>query len=458
MSGKAVRPDSSQEPTKGMTNSISRLHVLHIAWPIILSNLSTPLLGLVDTAVIGNWGDASLIGAIALGGIMFSFLYWGFGFLRMGTTALVAQAVGAQQPMQSRASFYRAFLLGSSIGFLLVVLQTPISNLALSMLDGSEAVESSARKYFEIRIWAAPISLAHLAVMGLLLGHGETKLLLLLQLILNCTNIVLDIVFVVFLEMGVEGVAYATVIAEVLALFAGLIIVYRQLNAHDETLHVPAAILFDKSALKVMFLINRDIMIRTLCLIFAFAWFANQGAQAGDITLAANAILMQFVSFAAFFLDGFALAAETLVGRAIGANDAKFLDTAIYYASELGFVTAIFLGGFFLLAGDLMINIVTNIPAVRLEANTYLIWVIFTPIVSIACYLLDGIFIGSTRTREMRNAMIASLAAFLIAWYFFHHWWGNHGLWFSLQIYFIARGVTLALYFPRVKQAVSRNV
>jgi len=214
--------------------------------------------------------------------------------------------------------------------------------------------------------------------------------------------------------------------------------------------------LFDKAALKVMFLINRDIMIRTLCLIFAFAWFANQGAQAGDITLAANAILMQFVSFAAFFLDGFALSAETLVGRAIGANDPKFLDTAIYYTSELGFVTALLLGGFFFLAGDLMISIVTNIDSVRLMAGSYLPWVIFTPLISVACYLLDGIFIGSTRTREMRNAMIASLAAFLIAWYFFHQWWGNHGLWFSLQIYFIARGVTLALYFPRIKRAVTR--
>ena len=156
---------------KSPTYSLGRWQVLHIAWPIILSNLSTPLLGLVDTAVIGNWGDASLIGAIALGGIIFSFLYWGFGFLRMGTTALVAQAVGARQTVQSRASFYRAFILGSLIGFLLLILQAPILDFALSMLDGSDAVESSARRYFEIRIWAAPISLAHLAIMGLLLGH-----------------------------------------------------------------------------------------------------------------------------------------------------------------------------------------------------------------------------------------------------------------------------------------------
>lgn len=442
---------------KSPTYSLGRWQVLHIAWPIILSNLSTPLLGLVDTAVIGNWGDASLIGAIALGGIIFSFLYWGFGFLRMGTTALVAQAVGARQTVQSRASFYRAFMLGSLIGFLLLILQAPILDFALSMLDGSDAVESSARRYFEIRIWAAPISLAHLAIMGLLLGHGETKLLLLLQLILNCSNIVLDIVFVVFLEMGVEGVALATVIAEVLALCAGLIIVYRKLNAHDNTLKVPFAILLDKAALKVMFLINRDIMIRTLCLIFAFAWFANQGAQSGDITLAANAILMQFVSFAAFFLDGFALAAETLVGRAIGADDAQFLDKAIYYASELGLVTAFFLGSIFFFAGDLIINVITNIEEVRQVASTYLPWVIVTPLVSVACYLLDGIFIGSTRTQEMRNAMIASLAAFLIAWYFFHPWWGNHGLWLSLEIYFIARGVTLAFYFPKIKHTVSRS-
>jgi multidrug resistance protein, MATE family len=438
-------------------NSLSRWQVLNIAWPIILSNLSTPLLGLVDTAVIGNWGEASLIGAIALGGIIFSFLYWGFGFLRMGTTALVAQAIGAQRPVQSRASFYRAFILGSLIGCLLLILQSPILDFALSLLDGSREVESSARRYFEIRIWVAPISLAHLAIMGLLLGHGETKLLLLLQLILNCTNIVLDIIFVVFLQMGVEGVALATVIAEVLAFCAGLIIVHQKLKAHDVTLNVPLAILFDKKALKVMFLINRDIMIRTLCLIFAFAWFANQGAQAGDVTLAANAILMQFVSFAAFFLDGFALAAETLVGRAIGAKNVQFLNKAISYSSQLGVITALLIGVIFFFTGDLMINVITNIEEVRQVASSYLLWVIVTPAVSVACYLLDGIFIGATRTQEMRNAMIASLVAFLLAWYFFHPWWGNHGLWLSLEVYFIARGVTLAFYFPKIKQAMSHS-
>ncbi len=439
-------------PGSNFLQSVSRRQVFHIAWPIILSNLSTPLLGLVDTAVIGNLGDPALIGAIAIGGMIFSFLYWGFGFLRMGTTGLVAQARGARNLTETKASFYRAFLIGLLIGSLMLMLQYPIITGALHIIGGSEYVEAEALSYFQVRIWGAPISLAHLAIMGFLLGLQDTRSLLLLQIVLNGTNIILDFVFVVGFGWAVMGVAAATVISEVIAIILGLFIVTRRIHASGTSLLIPKHVLLRTRALKRMFVINMDIMIRTLCLIFCFAWFTNQGAQSGDVILSANAILMQFVSFSAFFLDGFALAAETLVGSAIGARDKTGLNRSIRFSTELGVSTALLLTFFFWLLGTPMIHLLTNAEAVRSVGTQYLIWAIVTPLLSVWCYLLDGIFIGATRTAEMRNAMIFSLATFLTGWYFLHGTFGNHGLWLAFQLYFLARAASLAFYLPRLRR------
>lgn len=429
---------------------ISRRHVLHIAWPIILSNLSTPLLGLVDTAVIGNLGDASLLGAIALGAVIFSFIYWGFGFLRMGTTALVAQAVGADQQREASAVFLRAAILGVCIGSLLVVLRTPIAMASLGLLEGSSEVENAANAYFSVRIMGAPFSLALLAVMGYLLGIQATGTVLVLNLVLNGLNILLDLVFVLSLGWGVEGVALATVIAEVSALAIGLIVLMPRLR---RTGPVALSLLLNAQELSRMFRVNRDIMIRTLCLIFAFAWFTNQGASQGDIILATNAILMQFVSFSAFFLDGFALAAETLVGAAVGARNKATINQSIRYVFELGIVTAILLSLLFWLGGEAVISLLTNIESVRDSTAVFIWWAIFAPIVSVWCYLLDGVFIGATKTPEMRNAMIASLIVFLGMWWLVTPQLGNHGLWLALYGYFIARTLSLGYYLPGLIRA-----
>ena len=436
------------------TGSITRMRVFAIAWPIILSNLSTPLLGLVDTAVVGNLGDSALIGAIAIGAMIFSFLYWGFGFLRMGTTGLVAQAYGSGDAVEVKASFYRAFGIGTVIGIVLLALQTPIMALSFLLIDGSAEVESAAATYFEIRILGAPLSLAHLAVMGFLLGRQKTGALLALQLLLNGTNIVLDFVFVIGLGLGVAGVAAATVIAEFVAILVGTVIVVRTLRSEGD-LTVSWGRLLDLPELRRMFSVNRDIMIRTLCLIFAFAWFTNEGAQSGDTILAANAILMQFVTFSAFFLDGFALASETLVGSAVGAADRERLRHSIAYSTQLAFVTSVVLTLLFVVAATPVIAILTNVEAVIAEAHVYLPWAIAAPIISVWCYLLDGIFIGATRTREMRNAMIISLAAFLGAWYLLTPL-GNHGLWLALMTYFIARALSLYAFLPSVTGAIDR--
>ncbi|MBV1878987.1 MAG: MATE family efflux transporter [Pseudomonadales bacterium] len=429
---------------------ISRRHVLHIAWPIILSNLSTPLLGIVDTAVIGNLGNTAYIGAIAIGAMIFSFIYWGFGFLRMGTTGLVAQAIGANNQNEVKAALYRAIGLGVLIGLALVVLQNPISHLAFNLVSGSPEVETAALKYFEIRIWAAPVSLAHLAIMGFLLAKQDSRSLLFIQLILNGTNIILDLVFVVGLGWEITGVAVATIISEVIAIIVGIVIVMGSIGYSYKQLSIPWFTLLNTAALKHMLIVNRDIMIRTLCLLFAFAWFTNQGAQAGDLVLSANALLMQLVSFAAFFLDGFALAGESLVGQAVGAADKNQLIRSIRYCFELAAGTSLVLSMLFWLLGNPIIHLMTNIELVQQTAQQYLIWAIIAPPISFCCYLLDGIFIGATCTREMRNAMLFSLLAFLCSWYFLHASWDNHGLWLSLHIYFLSRAASLGYYLPRI--------
>lgn len=434
---------------------VSRRQVVQIAWPIILSNLSTPLLGVVDTAVIGNLGDSALIGAIAIGAMIFSFLYWGFGFLRMGTTGLVAQAQGAGDLEEVKASFYRPLLTGLGIGITLLVLQVPLSNLAFYLIDGSAQVEDAARSYFQIRILGAPVSLANLAIIGFLLGQQQTRVLLAVQVVLNGTNIGLDFLFVVGLGWSVAGVAAATVIAEVTAIVLGGFMVVRKLRDNGATLRLPLSRLAEVSALTRMFAVNRDIMIRTLCLVFAFAWFTNQGAKSGDTVLAANAILMQFVSFSAFFLDGFALAAEALVGHAVGARDRSRLGDSIRYTTQLGVVTSLALCAGFYLTAMPVIRLLTNVADVREAAGRFLLWAVLAPIVSVWCYLLDGIFIGATRTIEMRNAMIVSLAAFLLAWYFLQSHFGNHGLWAALMIYFLARAASLFVYLPRLVDTVA---
>jgi MATE family multidrug resistance protein len=425
--------------------------VLFIAWPIILSNLSTPLLGLVDTAVIGNLGDPALIGAIAVGAMIFSFIFWGFGFLRMGTTGLVAQANGAGDVDEVKATFYRATILAAMIAFMLLLLQKPLAIIAFSLIEGSDAVESAALTYFTIRIWGAPFSLLHLAVLGYLLGQGKSTLILWLQLLLNGTNIVLDVVFVVFLGWDVAGIAAATLIAEILAATFGLFLVLRHMRTAYGSSGVRWEQLKDIPALVRMLNVNRDIMIRTLCLIFAFAWFTNEGAKAGDVLLASNAILMQFVSFSAFFLDGYALAAESLVGVAVGARNEEQYSLTLRYICELGFANSLLLSGAFFFGGPFVIDLLTNVPEVREASRVYLVWAIAAPVVSLWCYLLDGVFIGATCTKEMRNAMIISLLAFLAGWYLLQGPFGNHGLWLSLQLYFIARALSLAWYLPNVR-------
>lgn len=423
-----------------------------LAAPIMLSNVSVPLLGAVDTAVVGHLPDPAYLGAVAVGALIFNFLFWGFGFLRLSTTGLAAQAHGGGRADELRAVLGRAALLALAIGVGLILLRGPIAWGAFAVIGTSDAVRGHAETYVDIRIWAAPATLATYALLGWLLGIGRARLVLLIQLVLNGSNIVLDLVFVVGLGWEVAGVAWASVIAEYLALAVGLAVMARLLPGLGGAWR--RSLLTDLAAFRRLMGVNRDLFLRTLCLIAGFAWFTAQGAQMGDTVLAANAVLLNFQSFLAYALDGYAHAAEALVGHAIGARDGDGFDQVVRVTGLWALLTA---GGFALLyglAGPLLIAVLTGIAEVRATALAYLPWTVAMPLVAVWSYQLDGIFIGALRTAAMRNAMALSLAALLAAGWLLVPLAGNHGLWAAFTLFMVARAVTLGLAFPALRRGV----
>lgn len=422
-----------------------------LAGPIVISNVTVPLLGAVDTAVVGHLPDPRYIGGVAIGALIFSFVYWGFGFLRMGTTGLTAQAWGADNPAEVRAMLARGLLLAVGIGVALLILRAPIGILSFRLLHASIAVEEQATAYYAIRIWGAPAALANYVLLGWFLGLQDARWPLLLQLVMNGLNIALDIVFVMGLAWGVEGVAGATVIAEYVAVGLGLVLASRRLAAMGGG--QAGARILDGARIRRMIVVNRDIFIRTLCLIFAFAWFTDRSAVLGDSTLAANAVLMNLVTIAAYGLDGFAHAAEALVGGTVGRRDPAALSAAVRAAMLWAGLVSLATAAVFALAGGTMIDIMTGLPEIRALARDFLPWVAVAPVVAVWCFLYDGIFLGATRTRELRDAMLMSMTGYLVAAWMFLPVWGNHGLWAALLLFFVLRGLTLAAYYPRVARA-----
>ena len=437
--------------------SITYSYLIRKAWPIILANASVPLLGLVDTAVIGNIGSVEDLGAIAFGALIFSFVYWSFGFLRMGTTGFTAQAAGAGDVTEVRAVLGRALLMSVSLGILLIFLQWPIRLIAFSLLGGTESVEILASDYFQIRIWGAPATLTNFALMGLLVGLGLSKSLLLVQLFLNTLNILLDVWFAAILELGVAGIALGTVLAEWMTVFLAGWLIFRKLRQSKRPTEAfwPKVRILDKSMLMKTLSANADIMIRTLLLVFSFAFFVNQSARFGDVLLAANHILLQLISFAAFFLDGYAFVVEALTGSAIGAKQLSRFDLAVRRSTVLALVTAIGLAAVTWFWGEAAIGLLTDLTEVRLAAGSMLIFAAVYIICSFAAFQLDGVFIGASFTREMRNAAILSLLIFLLAWWFLERNFGINGLWWAMIIYVIARAGALLMYFPLLRHSIS---
>ncbi len=432
---------------------ITHRSLLFRAWPIILANMAPPLLGLADTAIIGNLGDAAALGAIAFGALILSFLYYSFGFLRMGTTGFTAQAAGAGDDTEVRAVMGRALLLATVIGIFLLLLQTPLEAIAFFLLEGSPAVENSAQDYFRIRIWGAPAALSVFALSGILIGLGKGRLLLTLQLFLNGLNILLDLLFAGVFGMGVAGIAAGTLIAEWSAFAFGGLLLYRELAANklrDEKFW-PLVRILDGASLRNTVSSNTDILLRTLVLVLSFAFFTSQSARFGDVILAANHLLIQFIAFAAFFLDGYAFVVESLAGRALGAGRRDVFDLTVRKSTTISFLTAAALALLLALAGRQIIALLTDIPEVRFAANDMLHFAVIYVLLSFAAFQLDGIYIGVSRTRQMRNAAFQSTAIFVLAWWLLTERMGVAGLWWAMIVYVVARAVALLRYLPGLR-------
>jgi len=434
----------SESFTDGLTHS----RVLKIAIPIVLANATVPILGAVDTGVVGQMQAAAPIGAVGIGAIILTAIYWIFGFLRMGTTGLTAQALGAGDKGEVAALLTRSLLIGLAGGLLMILLQVPLFYGAFLVAPASPEVESLARDYMAIRVWSAPGAIGLYGITGWLIARERTRAVLVLQLWMNGLNIGLDLWFVLGLDWGVNGVALATFLAEWSGFALGLWLcrdAFRRPEWRDW------GRVFDRVILKRMAVVNGDIMIRSALLQTLFVSFLFYGANYGDVTLAANQILMQFLHITAYAMDGFAFGAEALVGQALGARNRAGLRRAALLSSFWGGVIVVVLAAVFATAGGAIIDLMSNAPGVRVEARAYLIWMVLAPLIGWAAWMLDGIFIGATRTRDLRNMMALSFVTYLVALAICLPLWGNHGLWLALLISFVARGVTLAWKYPALE-------
>jgi putative MATE family efflux protein len=420
--------------------------VLGIAIPMTLGFLTTPLLGLTDTAVVGQLGQAEALAGLAIGAILFDLIYGSLSFFRTSTTGLVAQAFGRGDRREQQAVFWRAFLSALGLGVIMLAFSPLILRYAPDLMTSDPAVADVTRHYFGIRVLTSPATFANFAILGFVLGQGQGMLGLALQIILNGTNIVLAILFGLVFGWGVAGVAWATAAAEVTAVVIGLVILSRQFSAS----HRPTrADIFDAAKLRQLFQLNADILIRSLILNGAFAVLTRVGSSFGAVTLAANAVLMNIFMLSAFFLDGLAGAAEQLAGRAVGAKYRPSFDRALKLTGLWSFLMAGVVGLFFLVFGQPIIELLTTSEDVRREAYVYLGWAAVTGLSGVLAFQMDGVFIGATWSREMRNMMLVSFAGYCVSLAVLVPTMGNHGLWLSLNLFLLMRGFFLAAMLPR---------
>ncbi|NNF40951.1 MAG: MATE family efflux transporter [Woeseiaceae bacterium] len=406
---------------------------------MILSNVSVPLLGMVDTGVTGHLDRPVYLGAVAIGAMVFSFLYTGVNFLRMGTTGIAAQSYGADDNDGLRVALGQALIVALLIAFTLVALQVPLAQLAMHLLGPDPETERFALEYFYIRIWSAPGTLANYALIGWFIGLQNARVPLLIFLTINLTNIVLDLLFVLVLGMKVDGVALASVFAEYSGLLVGGYFAIAALRKRSGSW--PVAKLTNISAYTAFFSVNANLFVRTMALMFTLGFVTAQGARLGGLVLAANAVLMNFQNLASFGLDGLAHAAEAMVGRAIGQRRRDALQEAVRLTLRWSLVFSLGFTALYLVAGRPIIFLLTDLPDVREAAVRYLPWMIASPLVSVWCFLYDGVYVGATRAREMRNIMLAStVCVFLPAWYFLQPL-GNDGLWLAFLLFMASRGI-----------------
>ena len=423
-----------------------------IAAPMILSNVSVPLLGMVDTGVTGHLESPVYLGAVAIGAMIFSFLYTGVNFLRMGTTGIAAQSFGTNDNDGLRVSLGQALIVALLIAFSLIALQVPLGNIAMHLLGPDAATQVHTLEYFSIRIWSAPGTLANFALIGWFIGLQNARVPLLIFLTINITNIVLDLVFVLGFGMKVDGVALASVFAEYSGLAVGGAFAFSALRRREG--HWPLARLVNVSAYKAFFSVNANLFIRTMALMFTLGFVTAQGARLGGLVLAANAVLMNFQNLTSFGLDGMAHAAEALVGKAVGQKRRDVLEESVRLTLKWSLIFSMGFTAVYLLAGPSIIGILTDLPDVREAAIRYLPWMIASPLVSVWCFLYDGVYVGATRAKEMRNIMVFStLFVFLPAWYFLQPL-GNDGLWLAFLLFMASRGIGMHIGYHKTVLAL----
>ena len=431
-----------------MTNRLPRdRDVWRIAAPMILSNVSVPLLGMVDTGVVGHLESPVYLGAVAIGGTIFSFLYTGVNFLRMGTTGIAAQRYGAADFDGIRVSLGQALVVAQLIALTVIVLQWPVGQLAMQLLGADGALREHALEYFGIRVWSAPGTLANFVMIGWFLGLQNARVPLFIFLTINLSNIVLDLVFVLVLGMKVDGVALASVLAEYAGLAVALSFAVRELRRHEGHWLLEKFVKLREYA--AFFSINANLFIRTMALIFTIAFVTAQGARMGGLILAANAILMQLQNLTAFGLDGVAHAAEALVGKAVGQQRRDVLERAVTLCLKWSLIFAAAFSAAYLLLGPQLIYVLTDLPDVRETTLRYLPWMIVSPLVSVWSFLYDGVYVGATRAREMRNIMVFSaFAVFIPAWFVLQPL-GNDGLWLAFLLFLASRGIGMHIGYRR---------
>ncbi len=420
--------------------------IYRLTLPNIISNFSIPLLGVVDTALMGRLESAHYLGAVGIGGVIFSFIYWGFGFLRMTTTGLTAQAFGENDLRECGHLLLRAICIGITSSLLLLILQWQLIDLSFRLIDASPDVEHLARIYFHIRIYAAPATLCLHAFHGVFLGLQNARYPMLLTIVVNLANIVLNLVFVRLLNMKVDGIALATVIAQYIGLFIAVLLFSRYYRGILPKWNFREILAFSK--LKRFLNISADIFIRTCCLVFSHAYFTAKSAALSDTFLAINTILLQYINLLSYAIDGFAFAAESMVGKYKGAQDLQNLKQTTRLIFLWAFLFAGVITLTFVCFGERLLYVFTDQMSLVEHAEVYLIWVIVAPVINVAAYIWDGIFLGATASRALRNSAILSTLLYLSAIYLLMPF-GNHGLWGALTLLLIARGVSLTVLAPK---------
>jgi multidrug resistance protein, MATE family len=435
-----------------MSHPLTRRSIFAQAWPIMLGQTTVPLVGLVDTWVIGRTGDAAALAGVALGTTVVNFIFWSFGFLRMGMTGMTAQAEGAGDPGDVRAMLVRGTLAGLVLGAMIFVGQIVLIPAAFALLAGGEALDAAARAFTTARFFGAPAGLAVFAITGWLLGLGRTRSALALQIVMNVANIALDLYFVRVAGLGAEGVGYGTASAEWIALVTGAAICWRILGGNWG---IERARLFDRAALQRLFAVNANIMIRTVALLALFAWFTNAGARLGPTVLAANHVLLQFVSVAAFVLDGFAFTAESRVGQAIGQNSRAALTRAIRLTGEFSALAGLAFALLIWSAGPIFVDALSTNADVRDTARAMLPIVALIPLIGMPAWLLDGVFMGAAAGRPLRNAALVATALY-IALDLAIRGHGEAGIWLAFLLSYVLRAVALGLHLPRLIATVAK--